>query len=57
MQHDALFYIDDSDTLYATFPDAFCVIDQDRMESVIEDPHILITDKKISAVNDILLAC
>ena len=30
--------------------------DQDRMESSIEDPYILITDKKISAVSDLLPA-
>ena len=34
----------------------YFVTNQDRMESVVEDPHILITDKKISAVNDILPA-
>ena len=34
----------------------YFITNQDRMESVIEDPHILITDKKISAVNDILPA-
>ena len=34
----------------------YFITNQDRMESSIEDPHILITDKKISAVNDILPA-
>ena len=34
----------------------YFITNQDRMETVIEDPHILITDKKISAVNDILPA-
>ena len=34
----------------------YFVTNQERMESVVEDPHILITDKKISAVNDILPA-
>ena len=34
----------------------YFITDQDRMEAVIEDPHILITDKKISAVSDILPA-
>ena len=34
----------------------YFITNQDRMESVVEDPHILITDKKISAVNDILPA-
>ena len=34
----------------------YFVTNQDRMESIVEDPHILITDKKISAVNDILPA-
>jgi chaperonin GroEL len=32
----------------------YFVTNTDRMESVVEDPYILITDKKISAVNDIL---
>jgi len=30
--------------------------DQERMESTIDDPYILITDKKISAVSDVLPA-
>ncbi len=33
---------------------AYFVTNPDRMEAVIEDPYILITDKKISAVSDIL---
>jgi chaperonin GroEL len=33
---------------------AYFVTNQDRMEAVVEDPYILITDKKISAVADIL---
>ena len=33
---------------------AYFVTNSDRMEAVIEDPYILITDKKISAVADIL---
>ena len=32
----------------------YFITDQDRMESVLEDPYILITDKKVSAVADIL---
>ncbi|MEE9277920.1 MAG: chaperonin GroEL [Dehalococcoidia bacterium] len=32
----------------------YFVTNPERMEAVFEDPHILITDKKISAVNDIL---
>jgi len=32
----------------------YFVTNTDRMEAVIENPHILITDKKISAVQDIL---
>jgi len=35
---------------------AYFVTNAERMESVIEDPYILITDKKISAVADILPA-
>jgi len=35
---------------------AYFVTNADRMEAVIEDPYILITDKKISAINDILPA-
>jgi chaperonin GroEL len=34
----------------------YLVTNADRMEAVIEDPYILITDKKISAINDILPA-
>jgi len=34
----------------------YFVTNPERMEAVIEDPYILITDKKISAVNDILPA-
>ena len=33
---------------------AYFVTNQDRMEADIENPHILITDKKISAVQDLL---
>jgi len=33
---------------------AYFVTNPDKMEAVIEDPYILITDKKISAINDIL---
>src|SRR4030067_90898 len=35
---------------------AYFVTNAERMEAVIEDPYILITDKKISAVADILPA-
>jgi chaperonin GroEL len=35
---------------------AYFVTNVEKMESVIEDPYILITDKKISAVTDILPA-
>jgi chaperonin GroEL len=38
------------------FISAYFVTNADRMESVIEDPYILITDKKISAVTDMLPA-
>ncbi|MDP6420537.1 MAG: chaperonin GroEL [SAR202 cluster bacterium] len=34
----------------------YFISDQERMESSIDDPYILITDKKISAVSDILPA-
>ncbi len=34
----------------------YFISDQERMESTIDDPYILITDKKISAVSDILPA-
>ena len=34
----------------------YFISDQERMESSIEDPYILITDKKVSAVSDILPA-
>jgi chaperonin GroEL len=33
---------------------AYFVTNAERMESVLDDPHILITDKKISAIADIL---
>src|SRR3989454_5484519 len=33
---------------------AYFVTNADRMEAVIEEPYILITDKKISAITDIL---
>ncbi|HLC38611.1 MAG TPA: chaperonin GroEL [Patescibacteria group bacterium] len=33
---------------------AYMITDTARMESVFENPHILITDKKISSVNDIV---
>ncbi len=32
----------------------YIVTDNDRMEAVYEDPYILITDKKISSVQDIM---
>jgi chaperonin GroEL len=35
---------------------AYFVTNAERMETVIEDPYILITDKKISAVSDLLPA-
>jgi len=34
----------------------YFISDQERMESSIEDPYVLITDKKVSAVSDILPA-
>ena len=34
----------------------YLITNADRMEAVIEDPYILITDKKISAVSDLLPA-
>ena len=33
---------------------AYMVTDTDKMEAVLEDPYILITDKKISSIQDIL---
>jgi len=33
---------------------AYMVTNVERMEAVLEDPYILVTDKKISALNDIL---
>jgi chaperonin GroEL len=38
------------------YASAYFVTDTNRMESVLEDPYILITDKKISAVPDLLPA-
>ena len=34
----------------------YFITEQDRMEAVLEDPYILITDKKVSAVADLLPA-
>jgi chaperonin GroEL len=34
----------------------YMITDLERMESVLEDPYILVTDKKISALNEILPA-
>ena len=34
----------------------YFVTNAEKMEAVIDDPYILITDKKISAVSDILPA-
>jgi chaperonin GroEL len=36
------------------YSSAYFVTNPERMEVVIEDPYILVTDKKISAINDIL---
>jgi len=36
------------------FISAYFVTNADRMEAVIEDPYILITDKKISAITEVL---
>ena len=33
---------------------AYMVTNSERMESVLENPYILVTDKKISAINDLL---
>ena len=38
------------------YTSAYFVTDTNRMEAVLEDPYILITDKKISAIADILPA-
>lgn len=32
----------------------YMVTNQERMEAILEDPYILVTDKKISAINEIL---
>ncbi len=32
----------------------YMISNQERMEAVLEDPYVLVTDKKISAINDIL---
>ncbi|MEK7146971.1 MAG: chaperonin GroEL [Patescibacteria group bacterium] len=32
----------------------YMITNQERMEAALEDPYILVTDKKISAINDIL---
>lgn len=33
---------------------AYMITDQERMEAVLENPHILVTDQKISSINDLL---
>ena len=33
---------------------AYMCTDMEKMEAVLDDPYILITDKKISNINDIL---
>src|SRR5690606_5496829 len=33
---------------------AYMVTDQDKMEAVLEEPYILITDKKISNIQEVL---
>src|SRR5205823_7643791 len=33
---------------------AYMVTNPDRMEAVLEDPYVLITDRKISAIQDLL---
>ncbi|MDO8491654.1 MAG: chaperonin GroEL, partial [Dehalococcoidia bacterium] len=38
------------------FVSAYFISNPDRMEAVIDDPYILITDKKISAISDLLPA-
>lgn len=58
--------IDDSNTIANSFEivegmqfdrgylSHYMVTNQERMEAIVEDPYILVTDKKISAVSDIL---
>jgi chaperonin GroEL len=36
------------------YTSAYMVSNQDRMEAVLEEPYVLVTDKKISAIQDIL---
>jgi len=36
------------------FVSQYMVSNQERMEATLEDPYVLVTDKKISAINDIL---
>jgi len=33
---------------------AYMITDQDRMEAVLENPYVLVTDQKISSINDLL---
>ena len=33
---------------------AYMVSNQEKMEAVLEDPYVLVTDKKISSIQDIL---
>jgi chaperonin GroEL len=63
---DGVVTIDDSQTLDNSFDvvegmqfdrgyvSPYMITNQERMEAALEDPYILVTDKKISAVSDIL---
>ena len=58
--------IDDSNTIGNSFEivegmqfdrgyaSQYMITNQERMESMLEDPYILVTDKKISSINDLL---
>jgi len=63
---DGVVTIDDSNTITNSYEmvegmkfdrgyvSAYMVTNQERMEAVLEDPYVLVTDGKISAVNDFL---
>ena len=38
----------------ADYISAYMITDTEKMESILNDPYILITDKKISAIQDVL---
>lgn len=63
---DGVVTVDDSNTIGSSYEvvegmqfdrgyiSPYMITDQERMEAVLENPYILVTDQKISAINDLL---